>query len=467
MTALQSTIGTCIDARYRLDEFLGDGSMGAVFRAHDVRLDRTIALKMVRRELDIGGSLDRFQKEARALAQVKHPNVVQIHALGEHGDDLYIAMELVEGPSLEQIIDHHSAHGTTVPLEDAVAIMGHLSAGLGEVHERGLVHRDVKPSNIVVEERTRRTVLVDFGLARRVSRQSPKLSIIAGTPCYMAPEQARDRCGASSRSDIYGLACTAFELLAGQPLFDDPELLGVLRAHAETPPPPLSKFRPELASFDRVLLRALAKRPDDRYQSCAEFAAAFDVAARDVLRTDGRRRRTCLRTGGPVIRAVVVQRADGLRKHVLGVFDSRSHTSADDVEVECVTSESEFLASFARDRADVVLIDDDSVLGRAEMLVEAVRATPHGELAEIAVLERESSRPSRLGCFDAIAVPKPVNMQVLRSVVRKMCNRTAVRKDRESSAPSACEPSAVSFLRPMLGSPGTLTQGESGERGRR
>jgi eukaryotic-like serine/threonine-protein kinase len=456
------SIGTCIDARYRLDAFLGDGSIGVVYRAHDVRLDRTVALKIVRAER-FGDMLDRFQKEARALAQVRHANVVQIHALGEHETDLYIAMEFIDGPSLGQVIEHHAASGTTVPIEDAVAIVERVSAGLGEVHDKGLVHRDVKPSNIVIEEGTRRPVLVDFGLARRVTRSSPKLSIIAGTPCYMAPEQARDRGGASSRSDIYGLACTTFELLTGRPVFDEPDLLAILRAHAEMPAPRLSTLRAELAAFDGVLLRALAKRPDERYQSCAQFAAAFGEAARDVARTDAPRRRTCLRTGRPVIRAVVLQRADGLQRHVLRIFDSVFYISGDAVEVESVTSEREFVAAFARDPADLVLIDDDTTLGRSEILVEALRATPLGVLVEIAVLERESSRPMHLGRLNAISVPKPVNMQVLRSVVRKMCIRTAVRKARESSPPFACEPCVASSLRPITR---TMTQRESEGRGR-
>src|SRR5262249_43334075 len=136
-------------------------------------------------------TIDRFKKEAQALAKIRHANIVQVYGFGPHGGAWYFAMEHVAGRSLETMIDEASAKSTTIDLRTAMSVVRAIGGGLDAVHAQKLVHRDVKPGNVVIENETGRPVLIDFGLARRKSASSPKLSIAAGTPSYMAPEQAR------------------------------------------------------------------------------------------------------------------------------------------------------------------------------------------------------------------------------------------------------------------------------------
>ncbi|MBN9166589.1 MAG: serine/threonine protein kinase, partial [Myxococcales bacterium] len=180
-----------IDGRYRVLGRLGAGAMGVVLRAEDVFLERPVAIKIVAPSKDPAVG-QRFVKEAQALAQVRHENVVQVYAFGPFQHSAYLAMELVMGESLESIIDAHTRQGTTVALPRAVALLRAVAHGLDAVHARQLVHRDVKPANIIVEKGTDRPVLIDFGLARRRSKSDPRISITGGTPSYMAPEQAQD-----------------------------------------------------------------------------------------------------------------------------------------------------------------------------------------------------------------------------------------------------------------------------------
>jgi len=169
-----------IDRRYRITGRLGAGTMGVVHRAEDVFLERTVAIKLIdapnARDAE---TVERFLKEARALARVKHPNVAEVYGFGPHAGSWYFAMEYVAGENVESM---------TVDFATAIGVARALAGGLDAVHEQGLVHRDVKPSNVVIEQATGRPVLIDFGLARRKSASSPRLSLVAGTPMYMAPE---------------------------------------------------------------------------------------------------------------------------------------------------------------------------------------------------------------------------------------------------------------------------------------
>ncbi len=174
--------GLVIDGRYRVLGRLGAGSMGVVYRADDVFLGRAVAIKVVDPEHDGDEAThERFLKEARALAQIRHDNVVQVYAFGPHGDSYYFAMEYIPGRNLDDVLEELNARRETMDITEAMPIVRQIARGLGAVHDRGLVHRDVKPGNIVIEEGTGRPVLVDFGLARSRSAGA-KVSAIAGTP---------------------------------------------------------------------------------------------------------------------------------------------------------------------------------------------------------------------------------------------------------------------------------------------
>ncbi len=270
--------GTLIDGRYRIERALGSGSMGTVVLAVDVHLERRVALKLLP-----GGSSSRqreaFQREARALASVRHDGVVGVHAFGVHADTLFFAMEFVDGSALGTIIAEHARHASTVPLYRALDVLLRVSSGLGAVHAVGILHRDVKPENIVIEGETGRPVLVDFGLAVEQENEGPGL--VVGTPAFLAPECIRGE-AATVKSDVYSLACTAYELLVGSVPFEG-TLEAVMCGHLERAPELPSTRHPWLEPFDRVIMRGLEKDPAARHGTVAAFRADLEHAGRDAL----------------------------------------------------------------------------------------------------------------------------------------------------------------------------------------
>jgi serine/threonine-protein kinase len=190
-------------------------------------------------------------------------------------------MEYVSGPSLEEVIAEAANRGQFVPVERALQIVRALADGLSAVHSAGFIHRDVKPTNVLIEESTGRPVLLDFGLARAPARASSK-SIGAGTPWYMAPEQLDDdearELELSARTDVYALGCTAYEILTASPPFPSCDLDELRDLHLRQVPPPPSAIRPELAPLDAPLARALAKDPADRFPTPLALAEALDDA---------------------------------------------------------------------------------------------------------------------------------------------------------------------------------------------
>jgi serine/threonine protein kinase len=271
--------------RYRVERTLGVGSMGVVHLARDLKRNQVVALKLVSPEhANDPDALYRFSREAAALAAVRHPNVVRVAGVGEDADGKsYVAMEYVKGPSLEEIIAEHANRGEFVPVARALTIVRALAEALAAVHAAGFIHRDVKPSNVLIESITDRPVLLDFGLARTPARASSK-SIGAGTPWYMAPEQLDDEeareLELSARTDVYALGCTAYELLTASPPFPSVDLDELRDLHLRTPPPPPSTIRPELRPLDAAVARALAKDPSDRFATPVALADALDHAWR-------------------------------------------------------------------------------------------------------------------------------------------------------------------------------------------
>ena len=268
-------------AGFRIVSLIGQGAVGSVYLAEDVRNAKPAALKLLGDELARDERFrQRFLRESELAASLDHPSIVTTLASGEDGGRLYLAMEYVEGPDLREVLRRD---GNLHPSR-ALDIVGQIADALDAAHEAGLVHRDVKPGNVLVAERDGRehVYVCDFGLARHVSSVSSLTGDrgFVGTIDYVPPEQIAggeiDR-----RADVYSLGCVLFECLAGSRPFERDSELSVVFAHLNEPSPRLSDFRPELPpAFDDLFATALAKSPDDRYATCGELVAAARAALR-------------------------------------------------------------------------------------------------------------------------------------------------------------------------------------------
>jgi CheY-like chemotaxis protein len=265
--------GSLVDGRYRVESELGEGAMGLVYSARDVHLGRRVAIKVA-----MPGVAQTFTQEAAALGSIDHPNVVRLHAFGVTRNTPMYVMEHVEGRSLREILDDNAVTRALVPAHAALRIVAQIADGLAAVHAAGVVHNDLKPANVVVEAGTGRPVIVDFGLSIDALR---RISVVQGSPAYMAPEASSPGGLVGPEADQYSLAATAFELLTGAPPFDAMSQLEFQRLHASAPRPKVSVHRPELAPLDPVLERAMAITATERYPTCVAFAAAL----REVLHT--------------------------------------------------------------------------------------------------------------------------------------------------------------------------------------
>ena len=264
--------------QYRLERRLGGGGMAVVYLARDERLDRPVALKVLAPVLAEDEAFrKRFIRESRAAAGVEDPHIIPVFEAGEAGGMLYIAMRYVPGGDMRTIVRRDGP----LPPGRAAAVIAQVASALDAAHAAGLVHRDVKPANMLVDRRSNRSDHVypaDFGLSKKRLVASAGLTgtgQFVGTLDYSAPEQIRGR-PADGRTDQYALACAAFELLTGAPPFHHEEATAVMYAHLSEPPPPVTSRRAGLPpAVDQVVARALAKVPADRYASCQEFADAL------------------------------------------------------------------------------------------------------------------------------------------------------------------------------------------------
>jgi len=284
MQGEQTTAGTDLPAgeifaEHRVDGVLGRGGMGVVYRATDMRLNRSVALKVIKPELS--GDDDfrrRFRRESELAASIRQGNVVTIYQAGESAGRLYVTMDLIHGTDLRGVIRQHSR----LDLVTACEVTSQVAAALDAAHGSALVHRDVKPANVLVGGSAPLHVyLTDFGLTKRASSQSgiTKTGLFVGTLDYAAPEQIQGW-PVDARADVYALGCVLFEMLTGQPPFRRENDYGTLYAHMTEDPPRPSQTTPGLpTAFDDVILRALAKSPDDRYPSAGDLARAAHAAA--------------------------------------------------------------------------------------------------------------------------------------------------------------------------------------------
>jgi serine/threonine protein kinase len=259
---------------YRIEEMLDRGGMGVVYKANDVDLDRTVALKLIAPEhTGNPDAVARFKAEARLAASLEHPNIVPIHRGGEIEGVLYLAMRFVPGTNLRQLVD-----GGHLEMDRIQRVTASIASALDAAHERGLVHRDVKPANILIngEGAKEHVYLTDFGLTKRLGSAGSltRTGAWVGTPDYVAPEQIQGD-SVDGRADVYSLGCVLYEMLTGSVAFPRDNDMAKLWAHVSDQPPSPSLKRPELVkAFDEVVARATAKDPDARYSTASELAAA-------------------------------------------------------------------------------------------------------------------------------------------------------------------------------------------------
>lgn len=272
-------LGMVVDGRYRVDRKIGEGGMGVVYLATHTVLGKKLALKILRSEMARDAEVvQRFMQEAQSASSIGHPNIIDINDFGRLADgSVYFVMEYLEGESLTSYIQR----GGSIPIADALAIVRQIASALGAAHARGIVHRDLKPDNIQLVSRQSGLVvkILDFGIAK-VGGASSKLTrtgVIFGTPHYMAPEQAAGQ-SVDGRTDLYALGCILYEMFTGRVPFDADTFMGILSKHMfEVPARPTALADgTRLGVYEDVVMRMLAKKPEQRYASMEEFSAELD-----------------------------------------------------------------------------------------------------------------------------------------------------------------------------------------------
>ena len=268
-------IGTVLSGRYRLEAKLGSGGMSTVYLARDETLDRPVAVKVMHREMsEQADQLERFRQEARAVAKISHPNVVSVIDAGEDGGHPYIVFEYVEGETLKQRISRIGA----LDVQEAIAYAIEIARGLSIAHARNLVHRDIKPQNVLIDDEGR-AKLTDFGISRQLEQDGMTATgRVLGTTDYVAPEQAMGR-AVDPRSDIYSLGVVLYEMLVGQVPFHADSQVGVAMKHVNEDLPDVQRRRPEVsAAVALVVERSTAKDPAERYQDVGEMIDDLETA---------------------------------------------------------------------------------------------------------------------------------------------------------------------------------------------
>ncbi len=314
--------------RYEIHERLGHGGMAEVYKAYQPSLDRAVAVKVLHTFLlEQADSRARFAREARAVAALRHPHIVQVIDFDVVGDIYFMVMELIEGPTLRQMIDQQAGMGTRLPLDQVGTIITAIGGALDYAHEQGLIHRDVKPQNIMFTA-SGQPLLTDFGIAKLLSgANSSGSGHWSGTPAYMSPEQGRGG-PLDARTDIYSLGVVLYEMLTGQVPFQAETPFAVVLQHVNDPPPALRLRVPDLPpALEQVVLTALAKAPLDRYPTAAALVAATQTAIATAPPPTNRDPASPVRSpggpgGGAVDPATLGGQLSGLRK-LLGLSQSQ------------------------------------------------------------------------------------------------------------------------------------------------
>ena len=268
-------VGEVLSDRYELEELVGTGGMSSVYRAHDRLLDRKVALKILHSHHAVDPEyVERFRREARSVAALSHPNVVTVIDRGEHGDCQFIVFEYIDGENAKQLIQQRGS----LPVEQTLELAIQVARGLAFAHEQGLVHRDVKPQNILLNGDGRAKV-TDFGIARSldVKHGVTQTGTVLGTSDYISPEQAQGQ-RVDALTDVYSLGVVLYELLTKQVPFPGENFVAVAMRHINEPPPSVRERRPDVSPrIDAAVQRAMAKEPGDRFASMDDFRRELEA----------------------------------------------------------------------------------------------------------------------------------------------------------------------------------------------
>jgi serine/threonine-protein kinase len=438
-------LGTEI-AGYRIEERIGRGGMGVVYRAQHMNLQRRAAIKIIAPEFaDTKGFRSRFIREARIAAALQHPNIVTVYDAGQAGQTLYIAMQFIRGSDLSAIL---SEEGRLRPYR-AIDVCRQVASALDAAHGMGLIHRDVKPGNVLIEGR--RAYLTDFGLTKRSGSTKSQLTQageLVGTIHYVAPEQIEGG-QVDARTDVYSLACLLFHCLTGHVPFERETDVAVIYAHLSETAPRLTDVRPELpGGLDAVIAKALDKSPDRRFQSCSDLMSA----ARVVIDAAGPRADTMPGRGVPaggdapdVTTAVgrrlpggdgaptVVPDSDRRARMLLAGLDQSTRAIVqvavgERCEVTLAPEGQELLETLRERPPDLIVLDWNSPDLASRDLLDELRADPVTREAKVLLVVRDkqarSREVARADADETLATPfSPLQLQVK---LRKLLGADAV-----------------------------------------
>ncbi|MCZ6755963.1 MAG: protein kinase, partial [Gemmatimonadetes bacterium] len=279
MSELLDRIKTALADRYAIQEEIGAGGMATVYLARDLKHDREVAVKVLRQELAAALGADRFHREIKIAAQLQHPHILPLHDSGEADGFLYYVMPYVKGVSLRERLEQQGE----LPLAEAVRILREVVDALAHAHEQGVVHRDIKPDNVMLSGR--HALVTDFGVAKAVSEATGRQALTTagvalGTPSYMAPEQATADPNLDHRADIYAVGAVGYELLTGRPPFTGTSAQMILAAHVTEAVEPVTKHRQHVSpALNDLILKCLEKRPADRWQTAEEMLPHLEALA--------------------------------------------------------------------------------------------------------------------------------------------------------------------------------------------
>jgi predicted Ser/Thr protein kinase len=307
-------VGELIADRYELEELVGSGGMSSVYRAHDRLLERSVALKILHEQYTRDDDyVERFLREARAVAQLTHPNIVTVIDRGEQDGRQFIVFEYVDGVNLKELVDEEGP----LPVRDAIELSLQVARGLAFAHEQGLVHRDVKPQNVLLDGDGRAKV-TDFGIARSLDVDGMTITgTIMGTSNYIAPEQARGQ-PVDEQTDVYSLGCVLYELLTGEVPYDGDNFVTVAMRHVNDPVPSVREVRDDVSPrLDWVVQRAMAKDHQDRFASMNEFAAELEACYAEL---DGGEGATMIARAPAAARAAPRRASRGRRRRTIWPF---------------------------------------------------------------------------------------------------------------------------------------------------
>ena len=269
---LERRLQEALGENYKVERPLGAGGFAVVFLVRDLSLKRSLAVKVLSPDLITSKTvLERFKREAETVAQLSHPNIVPLHFIGQKEDLVYLAMACVDGGSVADRLEKEGP----LPIQDASRIIAEVASALAHAHKRGVIHRDIKPQNVLLDSESGRALVTDFGIARTNDSKLTATGMFVGTPTYLAPEQVTGE-ASDHRADIYALGVMAYEILGGKPPFDGPTPTAILMKRLGGPPEPISFVRKDTPTeLERIVDACLAADPEQRFQSASDIVAAL------------------------------------------------------------------------------------------------------------------------------------------------------------------------------------------------